>query len=659
MSELAGFFSYTRFDDTHHRRLLSGIRQYLETEVRALTAMSFQLFQDIEDVQPGDRWAEELARALDDAQVLIPVVTPSFLASVWCRREVLLFLEREKDGGLARVFPIYLTTCPEIESGSSEDELVRYLTAHQWTDVRRFRHDSTVTRKLREVLEPLTRSLAESFAETVETRQVIPSEPAHASGLPAYQASTPSVEHVDLLLSEITSSPEALVEAATRNELNSTWLDDLEEHARSSSKLDPLRTIATNANDYWQRQLAAWLAERLAPDSCDIALDIAFHGPGSWGQRTTALAWLRYASGTDRGRLASQLSTMGRTEDFDHLRLRVLGLGFLGQRVMLRDIEERERVQQSSYANEKLGPYLVQAYLDSYLYHSAEALGSYDLHYLSSEIESCKSMGHYHFHTLDHLNRTGTLRPGLAKPLIDVALEADASDLAQAVLIELQARPNPHMLDMLATLARTESGLAMDACRAISAIPRPSALTVLDALVSEGVAGAEAARVLAWGYRMDDAYVDEVAAAAFAAPGEHGPDDHSAWYAAWSLGQLAGSSSRAANALHRAAGDSEQGLVRAVALAGLAKRAMIDSSALRDGLEFAESYPEQVIIGTAGAWLGDAEALAGGLLAAIRNWSPVVRLESHLSADAVAGLRSQSVGPFSFFASLAERPDVS
>jgi hypothetical protein len=137
---LRGFFSYSLSDDRASGRQLSAIREFLSIEVGTLLGVPFELFQDIEHGAIGRPWAQELFLTLQDADLLIPVVSPAFLTSDWCRREYSTFLEaRRKRGEVPYVYPIYFVADDEIDSIAPTDEIARTIKSFQYVDVREFR----------------------------------------------------------------------------------------------------------------------------------------------------------------------------------------------------------------------------------------------------------------------------------------------------------------------------------------------------------------------------------------------------------------------------------------------------------------------------------------------------------------------------------------
>jgi len=100
----------------------------------------FPIFVDRDDIRWGQSWQERIVGSLDETTFLIPVLTPSYLNSDWCRREITIFLRREFDVGRADlVLPIHYVTCEALASPS--DGLAHILAARQYIDWRDLRHE--------------------------------------------------------------------------------------------------------------------------------------------------------------------------------------------------------------------------------------------------------------------------------------------------------------------------------------------------------------------------------------------------------------------------------------------------------------------------------------------------------------------------------------
>jgi CheY-like chemotaxis protein len=115
---MQAFLSYTRKDDEFFRRSITALRRAIELGVQVVTGdRNFEIFQDIDGIELGEKWQERLEEALSGARFLIPIITPLFFTSDACRNELHKFILHEKD--LRRndlILPIYFMTTPSIEN---------------------------------------------------------------------------------------------------------------------------------------------------------------------------------------------------------------------------------------------------------------------------------------------------------------------------------------------------------------------------------------------------------------------------------------------------------------------------------------------------------------------------------------------------------------
>ena len=136
------FMSYVHFDDDYNEGQLTKFRERLAGEVRAQTGEAFDIFQDRKDIQWGQQWRERLEESLDQVTFLIPILTPSFFKSEYCRKELERFLQREKE--LNRndlLLPVYYISCPLLdeEEKRQTDTLAQILAERQYADWRELR----------------------------------------------------------------------------------------------------------------------------------------------------------------------------------------------------------------------------------------------------------------------------------------------------------------------------------------------------------------------------------------------------------------------------------------------------------------------------------------------------------------------------------------
>src|SRR5262249_35085787 len=117
--ELVGFFSYSREDDADSRGALSALRGRIQGELRGQlgrSAKTFRLWQDKEAIPSGTLWETEIKNAIAQSAFFIPIITPTAVASPYCKVELGSFLSRE--AALGRddlVFPILYIDVPALQ----------------------------------------------------------------------------------------------------------------------------------------------------------------------------------------------------------------------------------------------------------------------------------------------------------------------------------------------------------------------------------------------------------------------------------------------------------------------------------------------------------------------------------------------------------------
>jgi hypothetical protein len=170
------FLSYTRIDDEFHGGFITALRKQLELGVRVATGDGkFNVFQDKEGIALGERWLERIDRAVAEASVFIPMLTPSYLTSSFCRRELEGFLTRERRAGRSDlVLPIYFVEIQErdrVERWNSDD-LARELFERQHCDWREYADEPIETPSTRRAI----KALASAIAKVIDPKPKTPIE---------------------------------------------------------------------------------------------------------------------------------------------------------------------------------------------------------------------------------------------------------------------------------------------------------------------------------------------------------------------------------------------------------------------------------------------------------------------------------------------------
>ncbi|WP_267360261.1 MULTISPECIES: toll/interleukin-1 receptor domain-containing protein [unclassified Methylobacterium] len=167
-----GFWSYTTSDESAARGKLSQLRALLTSELQQQVGREpkVNIFQDVAAIPPGGEWETQIRTAIGTSSFLIPIVTPAFLQSEWCCREVSLFRQREAELGVrCLVFPLHYVNTDHIDgddpSQCHDAEILAFLKTRQWTDFRAFRLQNQEGENVAVLLEGLARGLLKALRD--------------------------------------------------------------------------------------------------------------------------------------------------------------------------------------------------------------------------------------------------------------------------------------------------------------------------------------------------------------------------------------------------------------------------------------------------------------------------------------------------------------
>jgi formylglycine-generating enzyme required for sulfatase activity len=178
LPELIGFFSYSREDDADSQGALSALRNRIQGELRGQlgrSAKNFRLWQDKEAIASGTLWETEIKSAAAQAVFFIPIITPTVVASPYCRFELDSFLAREASlGRNDLVFPVLYIDVPALNDDvrCQRDPILSVIAQRQYLDWREYRYlDVNSVEVRRKVAE-----FCKDIRDALERRQLSPEE---------------------------------------------------------------------------------------------------------------------------------------------------------------------------------------------------------------------------------------------------------------------------------------------------------------------------------------------------------------------------------------------------------------------------------------------------------------------------------------------------
>ncbi|MFD6989061.1 toll/interleukin-1 receptor domain-containing protein [Streptomyces sp. NPDC059943] len=161
----AGFWSYTRRDDQLDGGRITRLSERIANAFEIITGEPLEIFIDKKSIEWGDAWRARLDSALTGTTFLIPIVTPKFLQSQECRREVIKFAGHAASLGLEELLlPIHYVNVPQLAhevENQPADEVVELIARRQWVDWRELRLEDEDSPAYRQAVHKLATKLAE------------------------------------------------------------------------------------------------------------------------------------------------------------------------------------------------------------------------------------------------------------------------------------------------------------------------------------------------------------------------------------------------------------------------------------------------------------------------------------------------------------------
>jgi hypothetical protein len=182
LTELVGFFSYSRDDDDDSKGALSALRDRIQRELRGQlgrTRAEFRLWQDTVAIAHGTLWEEQIKAAIGQSVFFLPIITPTAVKSHHCKTEFELFLAREVEVGRNDlIFPILYVRVPALENEDQrrQNDVLKIIHARQYANWTTIRLDgvasSNVGKQIARFSEDIVEALLKPWVSPEERRRV-------------------------------------------------------------------------------------------------------------------------------------------------------------------------------------------------------------------------------------------------------------------------------------------------------------------------------------------------------------------------------------------------------------------------------------------------------------------------------------------------------
>jgi TIR domain len=180
MAATGGFWSYVHADDLTEQGRIKQLADDVAQQYALITGEAIEIFLDRNALSWGDNWREKIDLSLASILFFVPVITPRFLLSSECRRELQEFVRGAERLGIRElVLPLVYADVLALHEESSTDETVALVKKYQWEDWRDLRFEDANSSTYRRAVARLAKRLADINQQILSEETALPEVPAN------------------------------------------------------------------------------------------------------------------------------------------------------------------------------------------------------------------------------------------------------------------------------------------------------------------------------------------------------------------------------------------------------------------------------------------------------------------------------------------------
>ena len=166
------FLSYRHSDNEYLGGKIVQLVKEVARSYQFLYGETIDVFIDTESIKWGEKWETELDRRIGSCNVIMPAVTPGYIKSEACRKELLAFNSKISSRKNCRIMPLIWQ---KVENLSDSTDLVAgIISQHQYEDVSSLQGASPQTAEYRKCIEGLARRIHEAVVQSDEQSERFP-----------------------------------------------------------------------------------------------------------------------------------------------------------------------------------------------------------------------------------------------------------------------------------------------------------------------------------------------------------------------------------------------------------------------------------------------------------------------------------------------------
>jgi DNA polymerase III delta prime subunit len=166
------FISYTQADDDFEDGTLGRLRDNLSKMLRFLSGGTVAIFEAEVDIEIGQPIQQRISQSLQEALILVPMLTPDYFRDKTCKDVLTRFLDREKElGRNDLVLPIYYQRVPHLASLTANDPHLNDVIQRRAVDWQPLRGKKFNDVQVRNELERIARRIIDILSELKITKE--------------------------------------------------------------------------------------------------------------------------------------------------------------------------------------------------------------------------------------------------------------------------------------------------------------------------------------------------------------------------------------------------------------------------------------------------------------------------------------------------------
>ena len=161
------FLSYRHSDNDYLDGEITRLVEEVAKSYEFLYGNKLDIFIDSKSIEWGQSWQQELDKRIESCNIIMPAVTPGYIKSDPCRKELFAFKEKIESRSNCRIMPLIWQNIKSLQDDN--DMAIEIINEHQYENVESLRGVSPKSPQYRKRIEELANRIHSSVVENDAT----------------------------------------------------------------------------------------------------------------------------------------------------------------------------------------------------------------------------------------------------------------------------------------------------------------------------------------------------------------------------------------------------------------------------------------------------------------------------------------------------------